>query len=101
MEILIVVILVLAVVSWLWYFHRSDKLLDDWMAERGYEILSKERRWLRKGPFFWWTSKSQAVFRVTVRDSNGKARSGFVRVGGFFLGMFSSNVEVTWDDLSG
>lgn len=88
----------LAVVLMIWHFAKSASVLEQWATSRGYKLLASERRLLFQGPFWWRTSESQVVFRVTVRDADGGLRHGFVRVGGWFLGMWSNQVDVEWDD---
>ena len=80
------------------HISRSRNLLGKWAETSGYKIVSAERRWLRRGPFFWFTSDSQVVFYVTVEDEQKNIRNGYVRIGGWFLGLFSDKTEVRWDD---
>lgn len=87
----------LVLLSWAWGSSRGASLLDGWAQANGLQILSQEQCWFFKGPFFWTSSKGQKVYRVTVRDGEGFARSGYVRCGGYWLGMMSDNVEVRWD----
>jgi len=81
-----------------WHFSRSASLLERWAEEHGYRILDREYRTLRRGPFFWTTSKGQTVYRVTVEDKAGYARTGWVRCGGWWLGLLSDHVEARWDE---
>jgi len=45
----------------------------------------------------WFTGNRQDVYRVTVRTADGGIRSGYVRCGGFWMGMLSDKVTVEWD----
>jgi hypothetical protein len=81
-----------------WHFSRSASLLDRWAERNGYRVLDREYRSFFKGPFFWTTSEGQTVYHVTVEDKEGRRRTGWVRCGGWFLGLLSDNVEVRWDD---
>src|SRR4051812_45417745 len=83
-------------VMW-WHFDRSNSLLRQWAANNGYHIVRQEYRHLRKDPFFWTSTKGQTVYHVTVEDSTGSRRSGWVRCGGWWLGLLSDHVEVRWD----
>jgi hypothetical protein len=81
-----------------WHFSRSGSLLQRWAEGNGYRLVRQEYRHLFKGPFFWTSSRGQTVYYVTVEDREGKRRSGWVRCGGWLLGLLSDNVEVRWDD---
>ena len=96
---LVFVLLVLGIVclSLAWHFARSRALLQKWADDNGYQILRHEYRYLRRGPFFWTTSRHQTVYHVEVLDRYGQPRTGYVRCGGWWLGLFSGNVEVKWE----
>ncbi len=97
---LIPVFVALVVLSLTWHFGRSQSLLDMWAAENGYHIIRKEYRNFFRGPFYWTTSKGQTVYYVTVQDKAGRRRSGWVRCGGWWLGLLTDYVEVRWDEAS-
>src|SRR3954469_4555687 len=97
---LIPVFVGLLILSFAWQFGRSQSLLDTWAAENGYHIIHKEYRNFFRGPFFWTTSKGQTVYYVTVQDKAGWTRSGWVRCGGWWLGLLTDHVEVRWDEAS-
>lgn len=86
-----------ALIIW-WTNSGAQSMLNGWAHENGYEIVSREHRWIRKGPFFWKSSKNQIVFYVTVSDSEGKVRTGYVRCGGYFIGLLGKQVDVIWDN---
>lgn len=92
------IVVALAVLLLSLHYSRPGSMLNGWARANGFTILSQENCWLFKGPFFWTSSKGQEVYRVTVRDSEGRVRSGFVRCGGFWLGLLSDHVEARWDD---
>jgi hypothetical protein len=88
-----------ALVSFAFYWNvsRSRTLLQGWAAKSGFEILQSEFRFVRRGPFFWTSSKGQTVYYVRVQDGQGQVRSGWVRCGGWWLGLWSDRTEVRWD----
>ncbi len=97
----VVLILALGAVATLaivWHFSRSSDLLHQWAERHGYRIVQQEYRNFFKGPFFWTSSKGQTVYYVTVEDRAGHRRNGWVRCGGWFLGLLSNDVEVRWDE---
>ncbi len=94
---IILPVLALVVLSVAWHFTRSRSLLEQWATENGYRILTSDYRVL-KGPLFWTSSRDQTVYRVTVRSREGVVRSGWVRCGSWWFGLFSNKTEVRWDD---
>jgi len=98
MLLLVLLVVGVVVVSLVWTRDRSLTILNDWARENGFRILSSERRYLRRGPFWWRTGKGQEVFYVTVEEETGEIRSGYVRCGSYFAGLLSSRADVEWDD---
>jgi hypothetical protein len=76
---------------------RGRTILKDWADKNGYQILHKEFRVFRVGPF-WGQSGQAVVYYVTVRDEQGQQWSGWVRCGGRFLGLLSDKADVIWKD---
>lgn len=89
---------VFAVVLFVWHFARSNSLLHEWAKRHHYGILRQEYRWFFKGPFFWTSSRGQTVYYVVVEDRHGNQGQGWVRCGGWFLGLLSDEVEVRWEN---
>ena len=86
------------IVMIVWHYSRSRQVLENWANENNYRIVSSEYRNFFRGPFFWTSSKSQTVYYVTVETADGQTRSGWVRCGGWFWGLFSDTAEVRWDE---
>ncbi len=80
-----------------WHFRRSRRLLETWAARERYQIIEQRYRSVRRGPFLGSSSRGQAVYHVIVRDQTGVERRGLVRLGGFWRGLYSDQVEVVWD----
>jgi hypothetical protein len=91
-----VVVLTALGIYWPWHFWRSRQLLEHWAARNGFQIIHSEFRWFFKGPFFL-LSRGKTVYRVTVRDHNGRDRSGWVRCGGIWFGLLTDSATVVWD----
>ena len=83
--------------SIVWHYSRSRSVLEQWANEHGFEILHSEYRTLFRGPFFWTTSRGQTVYYVRVRDRQGTEHTGWVRCGGWFLGLMTNKAEVRWE----
>jgi len=77
---------------------RSQQLLQKWAAENGYQVLQAQLRpFFSKGPFFW-SSKSQVVYRIVVQDEQGYERSGWLQLGSYLIGVLSDRANVRWDE---
>ena len=94
---LIVVLLAFGVVMTIWTFSRARQILEGWAADNGYQLVSSQFRWLRRGPFFWTSSKGQMIYYVVVRTPNGRTRRGWVRCGSFFWGVMRDKAEAKWE----
>jgi hypothetical protein len=93
-----IALVVFAVAIMAWHYSRARSVLEEWAGTNGYEILSSERRWFRRGPFWWSTSRGQEVCYVTVRTSDGQVKRGWVRCGNWFFGLLMNDAAVRWDD---
>ena|SRR5205814_9183863 len=94
----ILLLLILGVGLTLWNFNRANSMLRDWAASNGYTIVEKEYRSFFKGPFFWTASRSQIIYRVVIRDDERNVRSGWVKLGSWWFGVLSNQVDIRWDE---
>jgi hypothetical protein len=76
--------------------NRSEAILNRWAFENGYRIVDYQGKVFNRGPFTW-ASKSQIIFRVMVEDPEGTQRTGWVKCGSYWGGIFSDQAEVKWD----
>ncbi len=82
-----------------WGESRAKALLHKCSQEHGFEILNSKELFFTSGPFGWGTSGRASVFRLRVRDRDGKERTVWVRCGSFFAGLiFDSTTEIEWED---
>ncbi len=86
-----------AALSLVWRSRRSLAMLQEWAARNGYSLLQYNNSYFFRGPFFWTSSKGQVVYRVVVSDGMGNTRSGWVRLGSWWLGLLSDEAEARWD----
>jgi hypothetical protein len=86
----------IALASTRWQLRRGREMLESWCSRNGMELVSCGHRLLFRGPYFW-ASKGQVVYRIGTRDRSGRLRSGFARCGGYWLGVFTDQVDVRWD----
>lgn len=87
-------------VAVIWASKKQRKeMLARWASENRLDIVEVEERYYRTGPFKWWTmSRSQILYRVIVRDSDGKELLAWVRCGAWFIG--GKQIEVRWTELN-
>ena len=81
-----------------WRFSRSRSLLEQWATQNGYKILKSENRNIFRGPYFLRSSEGQTVYYVKIQDTTGRIRSGWIRCGGWWAGLFTNKVDVKWED---
>lgn len=93
-----VVLVPLAILLLIVEFTRPIAILNQWASENRFAILNSERRYIRRGPFFWTTSRGQVVYYVRVQAETGEIKSGWVRCGNWWLGVFVNQAEVRWDE---
>lgn len=93
----VVIVVVVAVMTSEWRGRRSADLIDGWASENKFTIVEKAPRGFMQGPRLW-AGKNQTVYRITVKDRQGRRRSGWIRCGGFWTGLNSDKVAVIWDD---
>lgn len=99
-SLIIVAMLILAAAALIGHSRRSRTLLDRWAARNEYRIIEADYRNFFRGPFFWTTSRGQAVYRVRVEGVAGIVQSGWVRCGSRSFGVLSDKVDVRWDEAS-
>lgn len=95
--IFVVFLIVFAVVILIWHGIRARSIVEQWAKRNGYRVTHISYRTFFRGPFFWTTGKGHAVYRVTVEGKDGR-RTAWVRCGSHWLGLFSSKVDVRWDE---
>jgi len=84
----------LGVFSWLHYC-RAGRRLDAWARDHHVRIVRRQWRILLRGPH--GLSGRYEVFRIVAADGQGGERVGWVRLGGFFLGLRSDESKVLWE----
>jgi hypothetical protein len=72
-------------------------MLDRWAADNHFQIVSREWRWVRLGPFAAAFFGHQSVYRLVVQDQSGALRSCWAKLGGFFRGLMVDDVEIAWE----
>jgi hypothetical protein len=77
------------------FIRRQQSRLRSWAAENGFHIVRIEKSgFTRPAKWFWRHSHDRAVFRVRVRDREGKERTGWIRLPIWF----GNQTEVLWDE---
>lgn len=69
--------------------------LLNWAKQNNLELLEAKRHYCLFKPFKFICSTGQTVYRIRVRNVQGKEQAGFARCGGFFGR--GNYVKVAWD----
>ena len=93
----VLIVIVIAVITVSQRGRRSADIIEGWASENKFTVLEQAPRGVMQGPLLW-AGKNQTVYRITVKDRQGRRRSGWVRCGGFWTGLNSDKVAVIWDD---
>ena len=72
-------------------------IIDAWANSKELDIEHCERRYLRTGPFFFMSSKYQRIYYMTVCDRQGRKKTVWLKLGGYFTGMLKEEVEAIWE----
>jgi hypothetical protein len=91
----ILLIGILGVASFVYTTLQAERLLGEWAAKEGCELIESKRSFLETGPFM--PGSKGVVYRVKVRYPEGKIRSGWARCGGYLSGPMFDNTYVIWD----
>ena len=102
METFLIILFVIILVIFLTLvmtFHKNSGLkeIEKWAKKEGLEILSSEYRWVKRGPYFISSSNLQRIYYLTVKDKSDNTRTCWVKVGGFFLGLLSDTIHISWE----
>ena len=72
-------------------------MIEDWANGNGLTLIQANMAWIWPVAF-WFTSRNQTVYRITVRNPAGETRTGWARCGNWLVGLWSNEVDVQWDD---
>ena len=77
---------------------RSKVNLEIWLNNNKFRLISIERRYLRRGPYMWKSSKAQVIFRIYLTNNEDEEKIAWVKCGSYFKGAaFSDDLEVIFD----
>lgn len=76
---------------------RAHLMLQKWINENNFVLLERTAPWIKDNPFFGSSNRSQKVFYITLRQSDGQIRRAWVRCGHALWGVWVEQVEVKWD----
>ena len=77
---------------------RSKVNLEIWLNNNQFRLISVERRYLRRGPYLWKSSKGQVIFRISLANNENEEKIAWVKCGSYFKGAaFSDDLDVIFD----
>ena len=76
---------------------RGDRMVADWAAENQLKLLDVKPYRSPFKSFYGPKSASnvQSLYRVTARDEGGHIVEGWLKCGGWLIGLFADKVEFT------
>ncbi|MCS6875115.1 MAG: hypothetical protein RML33_10085 [Acidobacteriota bacterium] len=90
-------LVVLGILTYKWQHEKAEFMLEKWAKMNKYEILMKSyANPIGTGPGVG-SRNPQIMYRVVVKDSKGERRSGVIKVGSRWLGVFEEKITVDWD----
>lgn len=78
---------------------RIDTFVNQWAKENNYELIKYQERVFSPFTFSRSRSKNQEVVFVEIKDQEGRHREGWLKLGGYFSGLFSYKAECKWKSL--
>jgi hypothetical protein len=96
----VAVLVVIVILAMRWRSGRTDRMLAAWAEENGFAILKKGGRNPLNSPFKARVVAGEptAIVFIEIRDRKGRSRKGWVRLGGWYTGLLSDQVEVRWEE---
>jgi hypothetical protein len=96
------VVLLLFILVGIHLSRQSRQRLIRWLHSQGYQDARFESPPLRPGPFFMLNKRFQGVLRLTVRQADGRERTGWVMYpAALFIEQLSDQeyqAKLVWDD---
>ena len=89
-----ILVLWLCILAW---SARTKWMVKAWSENERFTILESRWCWFSRGPFLETWVTHQSVYRLLVRDSSGKTRACWAKLGGDFLGLWANKIFVVWD----
>ncbi|GAB2585576.1 hypothetical protein ISP15_10730 [Dyella jejuensis] len=100
-HLLIVLMLLATGLSIYWQIRRVRTMLHAWADSNGYTLLEHGRFWAHTPSLgmLLTTSRNQTLVYVKVYDSSThRIRSGWLRLGSYWLGVLDADaIEMQWD----
>ena len=93
----VVLFVVIFAASWSYRTARSRAIVEDWVRRNNFELTNFKLPMFAYGPFFFRVSKGQSVARFEVRDRDGQLYRAWGRCGNYWVGLWSNDIEVIWD----
>ncbi|MBX3243518.1 MAG: hypothetical protein KF685_03505 [Acidobacteria bacterium] len=82
-----------------WQYSKADSILDEWAKKNNLTVIKKEQaNQSGTGPGVRYAGNTQVVYRIEVKDSENRLRSGIAKIGSESTGTLSDEIEVIWNE---
>ena len=81
-----------------WQFQTADRVLQEWAVQRHLTVLEKSpaNDW-DSGPGNRYAASKQVVYRIRVKDEQGRVHSGLATIGSKTMGTLDRIIDVRLD----
>jgi hypothetical protein len=96
----LIIFVALATISMTFAIRYGEKHLNAWAKKNNLQIVSCKYHHLMIGPFrrnLFFTGKGgYLIFKFQAKTEQGDIKTGYARVGNYFLSVILDTVEVIW-----
>jgi hypothetical protein len=78
-----------------WRFSRNRKCVENWARENGYELIDAADSF--NGHPATWSPRTGAAYEITVKDSQGRVRQGWI-YNGYPFAEECGSIQVAWKE---
>lgn len=100
--IIIVVFSLVGLLGWWmykWQYSKADTMLETWAGQNGYSLVKKEKANPGgTGPGVRYAGNTQVIYRIEVKDGEGRTKTGTAKIGSATTGTLSDEIEIVWDE---
>jgi hypothetical protein len=79
-------------------FARIEESFEDWATKHGYRVIRREPLDRLSKPPFSSYGQYMTTYFIVVEDKQRRLKTGWIRLGPWYIVGFSEKIEVRWND---